>query len=166
MSVQYATEEQAIAKNAIIEHFVGKQIGSGSYRRVYELETDETCVIKIEFYGKDFCNAAEMFVWREVQHTPIENWFAPCMAIDSLGLALIQKKTAPFTSEGDFRRALIETRGSAILPDFFDDAHFGNFGMFEGRVACHDYGFNNFINHGVKVGWQKLAHEDGQYALL
>lgn len=165
MPADNITEETKLSRDAALELFVGNQVGSGSYRRVYDLHTDETCVMKIEYCGKEFCNVHEMAVWKEVQHTPIEDWFAPCMKIDSLGVALIQKKTRPFQNEESFKKALKETRGSLDLPEFFDDAHHGNFGMFEGRVVCHDYGFNFFINHGVDAGWRKLAQESGQYEL-
>jgi hypothetical protein len=150
MSSDRIYDEGVTAKNCVLELFVDKQIGSGAYRRVYALTQDETCVVKVEYYGKEFCNVAEMRVWQEVELTPLAKWFAPCIEIDSLGIALIQKKTLPFRSEEEFHAALIDTKAGP-LPAFFDDVHFGNFGMLDGRVVCHDYGFNHFIRDGIRA---------------
>jgi hypothetical protein len=163
MSDMCITEEGNMSRNAVLELLIGDQLGSGAYRRVYELKRDDTLVAKIEYYGKEFCNIVEMGVWREVRETPIEKWFAPCEAIDSLGLVLFQRRTQPFASRQAFDAEVL--RQSTTLPDFFDDVHWGNFGMLEGRLVCHDYGFNHFIKQGVTAGWKKLAHEDGQYEL-
>lgn len=162
---EFFIDEGIHSKNSALSMFIGEQLGSGAYRRVYELKHDPSLVLKLEYCGKEFCNIHEMLVWREVEHTPIEDWFAPCVEIDSYGLVLFQKRTQPIKSEEELKKLLFETRNVRNLPDFFDDAHYANFGIYGGRVVCHDYGFNHFIQHGVKSNWMKLAEEDGQYAL-
>lgn len=155
--VEDITDLSKNGKNAVLGLFVGDRLGSGSYRHVFELRTDPTCVVKVEHSGVEFCNVVEWQVWKAVEHTPVEEWFAPCLSIDLLGLALIQKRTRPFVDEAHFREELSRTRGlsDSELPPFFDDIHFANFGMLDGRVVCHDYGFNNFLTHGVQVAWQE-----------
>lgn len=157
MSKKSVTDEGRLQKNAILSLFVGRRLGKGAYRRVYDLKiADETLVIKLEYCGTEFCNITEWKVWNEVKDTPLEEWFAPCEDIDLLGLALIQKKTKPFDSEKEFRDAVLQTR-DGVLPTFFDDVHYGNFGMLDGKVVCHDYGFNNFLSEAVKMKWGDLA---------
>lgn len=150
---EWSSQETDFARQCMLNVLVGKMLGAGSYRRVYEFPDDPTKVIKVEHSGKEFCNIHEWQVWEQVKDTPIEHWFAPCHQIDGMGMALIQSRTAPFATEPEFLKAVKELCGDS-LPPFFDDAHHGNFGMMDGRVVCHDYGFTKFISHGVKVGWQ------------
>lgn len=162
--VNRLSEESTLARDYAADHFIGEQIGSGAYRRVYALRCDPKCVIKIEHAGHEFCNINEMQVWRQVKDTPIEDWFAPCEQIDEIGLTLIQRRTIPFQCEKEFKEAINLYR-DGVIPDFFDDVHHGNFGMMDGLPVCHDYGFNHFLRNGVEKGWRKLQEDsDGQYS--
>jgi hypothetical protein len=133
-------------KEYALNLFVGKRIGRGAFRRVYAV--DKYRVLKVEYTGREFCNMMEAKVWHYVRDTPLEDWFAPVLEIEPMGVAMLQSRTQPFDSEADFKKALEETRGG-ILPLFFDDVHYGNFGMLDGRVVCHDYGFNHFLKSAV-----------------
>lgn len=151
---EWTSQESDFSRQCMLNVLVGKMIGSGAYRRVYEFPADPTIVIKVEHAGREFCNIHEWQVWEEVKDTPIGEWFAPCVRIDAYGLALIQRRTKGFDSEAEFKAAVAQMPGGK-LPPFFEDVHYGNFGMLEGRVVCHDYGFTKFIRDGVKVGWKE-----------
>lgn len=151
----------AVCKDSIVNLFLGKRLGKGAFRNVYPVRADDTLVCKVEYVGYEFANIIEWKVWNAVSGTPIEDWFAPCLAIDPLGQALIQERTVPFETDRAFKAAIEATRDGK-LPAFFDDVHFGNFGMLEGRLVCHDYGFNHFLTEAVKFEWRNLDHEDAK----
>lgn len=142
--------------DCVLQTFVGARIGKGAFRRVYTLIHDEKSVLKVEDRGCSFCNVNEWKVWKAVVDTPIEHWFAPCSYIDAWGTCLIQARTVPFDSEESFKQAVEAVGGR--LPAFFDDIHFGNFGMLDGRLVCHDYGFTLFLEEAVKMSWSSLVH--------
>jgi hypothetical protein len=153
--VTHISEEPISLIRYALNLWVDKQIGSGAFRRVYSLGNPEM-VLKIEYSGKEFCNVLEAKVWWAVKDTPLEEWFAPVIDIDTMGVALLQSRTKPFDSEEEFKAQIAKTHGGA-LPAFFDDVHFGNFGMLDGKVVCHDYGFTHFLDEAVKLNWQKLG---------
>lgn len=144
-------KEAKVNKDSIIQLFVGKRIGRGASRHVYELMMDKTRVLKVEHTGYSFHNVAEWKVWQEVKDYTIGLWFAPCYDIDSLGNVLVQARTVPFESEEAFHAAC-----GGKVPSCFDDIHYGNWGMFEGRVVCHDYGYNHLLGFAAKQDWQMV----------
>ncbi len=153
-------DEGPLLKNSAISLMVGESIGSGASRRVYALKYDPTLVLKVEHTGWTFHNQMEYLIWEEVRRWPISDWFVPCVDIDAYGNVLIQKRTEPFKSEKDFKAALQRTRGG-VIPAVFDDIHFGNFGLYDGRVTCHDYGYNHFFHQmaremSVEAGYIKF----------
>lgn len=140
----YIVDEEASLKNSALRLFIGDSVGSGASRRVYEVKDDPTKVIKLEYTGYTFHNQMEWLVWKEIKDWPIADWFAKCHDIDGYGNALIQERSVPFTNECDFHDALRRTRGG-VIPRVFDDVHYGNFGIINGVVACHDYGYTHFF---------------------
>jgi len=145
-------------KNCVLELFVGiDPIGEGNSRRVYTLTRDDSLVLKIEYTGKTFHNPVEWLVWNEVKDWPINDWFAPCIAIDSWGSALLQRRTQPFESEKDFNEALRRTRGGR-LPEILADTHYHNFGLLNDQVVCHDYGYHRFLRQGAQAMCQELGY--------
>lgn len=161
MAKKDITDESKIVKDCILHFFVGKRIGKGAYRHVYRLNGGDgkDCVLKVEWCDREFCNMTEWKVWNAVKDTPLEHWFAPCVSIDLMGVALVQKKTKVFEDQDEFH-AYVEKHCNGTLPSFFDDIHFGNFGIFEGRLVCHDYGFNHFLDEAVKLNWHEVVHKD------
>lgn len=155
-------DEEPSIKDHILHFFVGDMIGQGAYRRVYKLGRDDQ-VLKIEYCGKQFCNMVEWQVWNAVEHTDLAGWFAPCIDIDPMGIALIQQRTKPIDSEDEFRK-LVETTRGGVLPSFFDDIHYANFGTIDGLLVCHDYGFNHFLDEAVKMKWESVVHPDVRIA--
>lgn len=131
-------------KNSILGMFVKDVIGSGASRDVYSLEQHDDLVMKVERTGKTFHNQTEWLIWKEMKQWPISDWFAPCVDIDGYGNVLFQKRTQPFDSDKEFKSALTKTRG-AVIPNVFQDIHYANFGMLDGRVVCHDYGYHGFF---------------------
>lgn len=145
----YVWDHNGPIKNSILSLFVGDKIGSGASRDVYSLLHRPDCVLKVEFEARTFNNQTEWLVWEEMRGWPIADWFAPCVDIDSYGNVLIQKRTKPFRCEKDFHAALTKTRGG-VVPAVFDDVHYGNFGMLDGRVVCHDYGYHRFFEKAAR----------------
>lgn len=160
MSDWYIRDEGLGNKNSILDLMIGKCIGSGASRRVYEVRSDKSLVLKVEYEGGTFHNQQEWLIWKEMKDWPIADWFAPCVDIDGYGNVLIQRRTEPFTSEKDFRIALQRTRGG-VIPDIFSDIHYANFGMLDGRVTCHDYGY-----HAMYEGAARRLSIDAGYLTI
>lgn len=145
-------------KNCILELFVEDEpLGEGASRTVYAVRDEPTLVVKVERTGKTFHNQTEWLLWQEVKDWPVADWFAPCLKIDSWGTALLQRRTVPFTSEREFREALRATRGGQ-LPSIFSDTHFDNFGMLNGVVTCHDYGYHKMFHTGARALCEELGY--------
>ncbi len=137
-------QEEENCRSSMLSMFVGKKIGSGASRRVYELKNEPNSVLKVEYTGKSFHNQTEWLIWQEIKDWPIADWFAKCIDIDGYGNTLIQVRTKPFECEKDFLAAVARTRGG-VIPKVFADIHYGNFGLVDGVVACHDYGYHRFF---------------------
>jgi hypothetical protein len=156
---QHYTDWGMTAKHDFIRLFLGKYIGSGQNRDVYEVSGDSSRVVKVELspgnIGSDFQNVCEWATWQEVRGSPWEKWFAPCWKISDCGIALIQARTTPLPPE----------RYPKVLPDFLCDLKPVNFGLYKGRVVVHDYGLNLFavkaLRHGkmIKVTKQFSSRE-------
>lgn len=151
-------------KNSILSVLVGERIGSGASRDVYALPHDKTLVMKVETSARTFHNQTEWLVWQEMKDWPVSDWFAPCVEIDSYGNVLFQRRTEPFRSEKEFHAAVTRTRGG-VIPKIFDDVHYGNFGMLDGRVACHDYGYHTIFEQiaremSIDAGYMTLDKEE------
>jgi hypothetical protein len=124
----------------------GNLLGSGQYRHVYSGKQDASLVFKYERTFERCCNRAEMELWVEMQDHPLGKWLAPCVALSPDGTWLIQRRTEP----------LQFSQLPEKIPKIFCDAKIENWGMFEGRVVCHDYGNNNMLyalarRYGVKL---------------
>lgn len=108
----------------------GDLIGEGSARKVYQLRTNAAYIIKIETGGQSFQNVSEWETWLWVRATALEKWFAPCEMISPCGLLLVQRKVAP----------LRDSELPPKLPAFLCDLKRENFGLFDKRIVCCDYG--------------------------
>lgn len=164
MSSWQVEDEGALLKNSALRLMYGECIGSGASRRVYSVLHDDTLVLKVEHSGKTFHNQTEYLIWEEIKSWPISDWFAPCVDIDGYGNVLLQKRTQPFDCHDDFKAALTKTRGG-VIPAVFDDIHYGNFGMYDGRVTCHDYGYHRFFHQiaremSIEAGYIQLDDEE------
>jgi hypothetical protein len=135
--------ERSDLKDAALDLFVGRCIGTGYSRHVYELLGQPDRVMKLEHGNRHFSNIVEWKVWQAVQATPHAKWFAPCYSISFTGTALVQARTIPLTNE--------EFEHMTEVPEFLSDIHRANFGHFEGRIVCHDYGRNNLMMLGMNA---------------
>lgn len=122
-----------------------KLIGGGMSRQVFDSRVLLDSVIKVEEAAGCFQNVAEWQVWQHVQGTAFEKWFAPCEHISPSGTVLVMAKTAPAHSFPD------------KMPAFLTDLKHGNFGMYEGRLVCHDYGMHLLFENGMTSRMRK-AH--------
>jgi hypothetical protein len=127
---------------------LGRKLGEGSYREVYEHATDPTKVVKIESaLGDDFCNVVEWELWRDLEDRDDQEllrWFAPCYHISGFGRVLIQARTKKL-------KALPRE-----IPSVFTDLKLSNWGLYKGRPVCHDYGFHRAQRLGLKK-WHMRA---------
>ena len=131
------------ASKEFADLMLGERLGGGVARDVYELAyPPEGCaaVVKFEDVAKSFQNIIEWQVWGDVVGTKWEKWFAPCGSIGNAGVVLIQRQTKPL---GDLPKR---------IPSFFTDLKAINWGEYEGRPVCHDYGTMSVINtKGTKM---------------
>lgn len=141
-------------KEEAAELLLGDKIGSGVYRDVYECLMLPDCVVKVQQDALEFDNVMEWKIWQEVRwDDELSLWFAPCVHISANGRLLIMKKTTK-AGISDFPTS---------LPVFLGDCHKGNYGMYEGRFVCHDYGLSTALRKGLetkrlrKVNWNEYA---------
>lgn len=109
---------------------IGKQIGSGQSRTVYQHNFDKTIVIKIEEDAYSYSNALEWEVWRDAKHTPLGKWLAPCVSISPCGGILLMRKISPVTIKEMPEK----------IPSQFTDLKIENWGRYADRIVCCDYG--------------------------
>ena len=154
----YVTAERVTTNftNIIAQDFfgvmTGEWLGGGVGRGVYVLGTDPSMVVKIETAGHSFQNIAEWDVWTEIERgdNKARKWFAPCYYISPCGIVLIQARTRPAD----------KSRLPKKMPAYFTDLHHRNFGMLDGRLVAHDYGYNRFIHLGLSASLREVTWRD------
>ncbi len=125
----------------------GAQIGRGMSRVVYQSKLNPGHVIKTEEDAGRFQNVIEWETWQRVKGTPVERWFAPCVEISQCGAILIMEKT-----ERPAERQFLDR-----MPAFLCDFKRTNYGLYKGRLVCHDYGPALLFEHGMTKRMRK-AH--------
>lgn len=129
---------------------VGRFIGGGIARNVYEYLPDLDFVVKVEHRAYSFQNAMEWETWVEVRETKWAKWFAPCKTISMNGSVLIQRKTHPLPP------ALRPMK----LPNFLTDLKRQNFGMIDDQVVAHDYGMTLLFSKAFGAARMKNVERD------
>ena len=115
------------------EFLLGKKLGEGCSRTVYELAHDVTKVIKVE-KGLPESNINEhQLYW---QCYDLNEWLCPAISISDCGHFLIMEKTTPLRKD----------ELPKDLPWWMIDTKIENFGWLNGRVVLHDYGLFNFYD--------------------
>ena len=128
---------------------VGKKLGEGIGREVYEWLPNSKYVIKVEMQSKSFQNVIEWESWWSVSYTKkIAKWFAPCQFISPCGTILIQHKTTP------------ASKYPKKLPAFLTDFKKTNYGMIGNKFVCHDYGTNSLMEVGKTVRMKNVTWWD------
>lgn len=117
----------------ITQSLLGRQIGSGASRVVYENAQDKDEVIKIEYMTQGD-NWLEHRVWTQAKEFGkdlkwAKKWFAPVNWISPDGRILCMERTEEKPNKKRPKK----------VPDFFCDAKYENFGWYKGRLVCHDY---------------------------
>lgn len=110
--------------------FVGQELGHGMSRTAYTMEHDKTVIVKREVGGGFFQNIREWEIWKEVKDTPFAKWFAPCVDISPNGIFLIQKRVTIVEKD----------RYPELMPKFFTDFKYQNYGILGKQFVCFDYG--------------------------
>jgi hypothetical protein len=141
----------------LFDALLGKKIGSGAGRQVYEHRLDPTLVVKIETSGGSFQNIMEAQLWSEVsQMKKYSKWFAPVKFISACGTVLIIKKAQP-ARKNEYPEK---------IPAFLTDRKYQNFGMLKGHLVCIDYGSviltKGFTKKIEKAHWWGDENEDVQ----
>lgn len=139
----------------LIITLLGKKIGSGVYRAVYEHNWDEDWVIKIEPNSTE-CNLTEFMLWDEIRGLKnelewVKDWFAPVLWMSPNGKILCMQKTSEFPKNKKLERP-------REIPAFLSDVKRDNFGWIGNKFVCHDYGFIfKFIKYEKKM--QKIKKD-------
>ena len=119
---------------------LGKKLGSGIHRDVFEYKQDNNLVIKCSIEYPNI-NILEFEVWLMVKDTQISKWFAPCIDISPCGMYLIQKKIE-IRPESEYPK---------LVPSFFDDLKYSNYGWIKDKFVCCDYA--GFIASSMSHKW-------------
>jgi len=127
----------------------GRLLGEGISRKVFVFKpSPTTMVVKVEDDESTyFQNVTEYEIWTAINDRPIAKWFAPCYNISPNGRVMLMGRTEPLPAD----------RRPERLPAFFSDYKQENFGLYEGRVVCHDYGVNNIIRCGLTASLKKVT---------
>lgn len=123
------------AKADFIGLMLGRKLGGGMSRVVYECALDPNLVVKIEQRTGHFQNVVEWEMWNALSGMKAAQWLAPCRTISACGTVLLQVRTTPA------RKGELPERMPIWLTDFKQ----GNYGMLGGRLVCHDYGASGAI---------------------
>ncbi len=139
----------------MVDFILGKNLGNGETRKVYQCGFDRAVVVKVESPHKEhgivFDNVHEFTIWTNINKRMPEyaKYLAPCVRISGCGRLLIQKMTTP----------IAKNQLPKKIPYFLADTHINNWGMLNKRVVCHDYA-NTFIftklirNKLIKPEWR------------
>lgn len=133
------------AKHDGLTLMVGKLLGSGMSREVYEYQPNPTdTVVKVET-SVCFQNVKEWLVWKAVKDAKVHaRWLAPCIRISDYGGWLMMARTRPVTLD-ELKRELPR------VPTFLTDLKVGNWGRLGKRIVCHDYGTSLITENGLST---------------
>jgi hypothetical protein len=136
---------ESITAKEFFNLFADEQIGKGVFRTVFR-GTDKTLVLKYEHDPKSFCNVNEWQIWNKVKNDrALKRWFAPCVDISPCGTWLVQKYAENIKREQFPKR----------VPAFLTDFQVANWGKFNGRIVCRDYGHNLALDRGISRAMRK-----------
>lgn len=135
--------------------FLGKLLGQGVARRVYEYRPRPyDYVVKVQAISEDnahdYQNIAEWSLWCAATDR-LRQWLAPCYCLSPDGMALLQARCEPCPEH------LIPKRA----PKIFGDLHQRNFGVFEKRVVVTDYGRNIALDLMANAKTMRKVYFDG-----
>lgn len=117
----------------------GTSLGAGTHRHIFNHATDPNLIVKIENGYQSFSNIHEWEVWNRIKDTNLAKWFVPCVALSGAGTVLIMKRAKPLTPKQVPKK----------VPAFFTDLKEENWGWYQGRPACLDYGNHLLLEKGM-----------------
>lgn len=124
----------------------GDLLGEGISRKVYDCRIIPDAVVKVEKSNYSFTNIREYEAWGVVgNHKVLGKMFAPVLHISPDGKMLIMGKTTQAYSFPD------------KLPVCMQDTKSANYGMYNGRFVCHDYGVNGLMEFGLSTRLRKVT---------
>jgi hypothetical protein len=139
---------RGVSYDAIRGLLLGEKLGEGNGRdrEVYVCGFDDSLVVKVELTNNPDCqNVSEFRLWSIIDGTArdpgvsakvrehferMRAWLAPVVSLSDAGSLLVMKRTRP-AGRGDFPKK---------VPRFLFDLKRENFGVYDGRLVCHDYG--------------------------
>lgn len=155
-SVTHADINRHFTDDIVVHEFFdllcGKFLGGGVGRGVYVLATDPDLVVKIETRNYSFQNTTEWAIWQDLtaEGNKMSRWFAPCHSISPCGIVMIQSRTRPVSKE----------MFPNTMPSFFSDLKYQNFGVLDGHLVAHDYGYSNILSQGLTKRMRKAVWRD------
>lgn len=124
---------------------LGKFLGQGVARHVWVSTIDPTKVIKLEIESF-FQNIREWDTWLELKDSKYAKYLAPCIGISDGGRMLVQERIEPLRKDME----------KCKMPDFLTDFKRSNYGIYNGRVVCCDYGTNILLSFALSERKIKL----------
>jgi hypothetical protein len=126
---------------------IGKWLGGGISRQVYECALFPEYVVKVEDEAGRFQNIVEWETWSRVEHTEHAKWFSPCRWISPNGIVLIMQRT----------RELGDSDFPSRMPAFLGDFKRENYGRIGRRIVCHDYGTHLMLETGMTLRTRRVT---------
>ncbi len=123
----------------MMDKLLGKKIGKGFRRDVFEHKEDDSLVIKALLNKTDKHNINEIERWKNADEET-KKYLAPCIEISEDGVYLIQKKGTKVEGNGyiptrDFPESFIKT-----IKPFQDRIKKDNWVYIDGELKLCDYG--------------------------
>lgn len=122
----------------LMDFFLGKYIGHGASRHVFEYKADKKWVVKLDCSTWN-ANVEEFKVWKTVEFTKHAKWFAPIGKMSACGRIMLMRKCEPLVV------------APKRIPSFFNDIKRDNWGTLNGQPVCLDYGINDLTKFGLNV---------------
>jgi len=140
-----------------LESFViGKHIGSGQTRDVYEWLPDDNLVVKVAQDTRGIIdNTAEFSLWESAVspgsfYKDLKLILAPIDCISDCCKFLLMKKTVPVSPD----------EVPPVVPSFMTDLKLSNIGFYDGRVVFHDYAMTLLVEDAISLRKAKIVKKD------
>lgn len=120
---------------------LGKELGKGKSRVVYEHGENPNWVIKVSVSDDKLNqNLNEAKTWERLRGRPEAEWVAPVVDYCKQGTWLVMMKVEPITKEKHPKES--------EWPKWMDDVRsYKNWGWFEGRIVLCDYGYPKLLQN-------------------
>jgi hypothetical protein len=132
--------QKSVVTSDFFRLMVGDRLGSGIGREVFVMTDDKAKVIKFEAGSHSFQNVMEWETWERLDGTPQAKWLAPCIRISACGTILVMARTEPLP---------LGFKLPKQVPAFLGDFKRDNYGLLNGKLVCHDYGYTRAIQRGA-----------------